>query len=291
MRVVGVILGFLAGFIFATSLFTPTYSKEQPLRIGIYNGSFDPFHLGHLSVVDESLRKFDLDRVVLFPNLARPGKIISPFSDRLAMLKALAQNRSDLWVPSEEALLRLLGSNKNPFDKTICWIFKRFPLGTQFFQIIGSDSYERVLTLPGFIERFRNSNNVKLIVSARPGYKKPRNLQRVEALWVSPSFRHKLSSHVFREDPERHQDWLPDPIQRWVERSRLYDHYDHSFILNLYEEVKSLKFPDFAEKLLYFEQGLKVLDGGNPDRFVSDRNEQNPNCQHRQSRCLIYCRR
>jgi nicotinate-nucleotide adenylyltransferase len=58
--------------------------------IGIFGGTFDPPHIGHLILAAEALSQFDLDRVlwVLTPDPPhKKGRIITPLSHRLAMLK------------------------------------------------------------------------------------------------------------------------------------------------------------------------------------------------------------
>jgi len=61
------------------------------MRIGLFGGTFDPPHLGHLILASECLHQLSLDRVfwILTPNPPhKQGKTISPLGDRLAMLEA-----------------------------------------------------------------------------------------------------------------------------------------------------------------------------------------------------------
>jgi nicotinate-nucleotide adenylyltransferase len=65
-------------------------------RIGIFGGTFDPIHLGHLIIATELQHALDLDRVIFVPSGHPPhkaGQEISPDADRLAMLRlAIAGN-------------------------------------------------------------------------------------------------------------------------------------------------------------------------------------------------------
>ena len=45
-----------------------------PLKIGLYGGSFDPIHRGHLQPVAEALDRLGLDRVVYLPTARPPHK-------------------------------------------------------------------------------------------------------------------------------------------------------------------------------------------------------------------------
>jgi len=59
------------------------------VRLGIFGGTFDPIHLGHLIMADDAMAQFSLDRImwVLTPNPPhKQGFAISPWSQRLELL-------------------------------------------------------------------------------------------------------------------------------------------------------------------------------------------------------------
>jgi nicotinate-nucleotide adenylyltransferase len=59
-------------------------------RIGVFGGTFDPPHLGHLILASEALAQLQLARVLWVLTSLPPHKLdqpISPLEDRLAMLK------------------------------------------------------------------------------------------------------------------------------------------------------------------------------------------------------------
>lgn len=65
------------------------------MRIGIFGGTFDPIHLGHLSAAEDALEILELDRVLFVPNRVPPHKQqgVSPVEDRVAMVElATADN-------------------------------------------------------------------------------------------------------------------------------------------------------------------------------------------------------
>ncbi len=60
------------------------------MRIGVFGGSFDPVHLGHLVVAESCREQAGLDRVVFVPAGVPPHKRdrrLAPAADRLAMLR------------------------------------------------------------------------------------------------------------------------------------------------------------------------------------------------------------
>lgn len=60
------------------------------MRLGIYGGSFDPVHRGHLAVAIAVVKARQLDRLELIPAASPPHKVKgcrAPFRHRLAMLQ------------------------------------------------------------------------------------------------------------------------------------------------------------------------------------------------------------
>ena len=47
-------------------------------RVGIFGGTFDPIHIGHLIVAETIMDEFHLDKVVFIPAAVPPHKLDSP---------------------------------------------------------------------------------------------------------------------------------------------------------------------------------------------------------------------
>ncbi len=78
---------------------------SDPKRIGIFGGSFDPIHHGHLLMAQDAVEECNLDRVVFIPALQSPLKSglssASP-SDRLEMTRIAVQGDSRFTASSIE---------------------------------------------------------------------------------------------------------------------------------------------------------------------------------------------
>lgn len=107
-------------------------------RIGIFGGSFDPPHLGHLVIAELARRTLKLDVVYLVPAYQPPhkaGKHASTARDRLAMTKLSVKGNSRLRVSDIEIRRRGVSYTID----TVKVFHRRFP-AAKLFLIIGSDS-------------------------------------------------------------------------------------------------------------------------------------------------------
>jgi nicotinate-nucleotide adenylyltransferase len=61
---------------------------KKPLRIGIYAGTFDPVHAGHLTFALQAMQAANLDRIYFLPERQPRGKHgVEHFGHRVAMLE------------------------------------------------------------------------------------------------------------------------------------------------------------------------------------------------------------
>ena len=81
-----------------------TRSEEvlQPLRLGIYGGTFDPIHFGHVAVARDVFSVFKLSRVIFVPARQSPmrGPPIASARDRLAMVRLALGGTGEFGVSS-----------------------------------------------------------------------------------------------------------------------------------------------------------------------------------------------
>ena len=112
-------------------------------RIGILGGSFNPVHLGHVSIAETACARFDLDKVLFVPCKVSPFKVGSgpegdvDDSDRVKMLElSVAGNRR--FEISDLELRR--GGVSYTYD-TVCAVKAQYPDARIYF-ILGSDSLQ-----------------------------------------------------------------------------------------------------------------------------------------------------
>lgn len=80
-------------------------TPRTPIRVGVFGGTFDPVHFGHLRSVEEAREQLSLDRVLLVPAADPPHKQrrrLTPAPHRTAMLRRAVRGQSYLRVSSVE---------------------------------------------------------------------------------------------------------------------------------------------------------------------------------------------
>ena len=108
------------------------------MRLGIFGGSFNPVHMGHLVVAQDALELFNLDRVLFVPCNRPPHKSPTGLVDgphRLAMLEAALEG--DLRFEASDIELSRGGISWSV--DTARELRLRFPAAELVF-IIGADS-------------------------------------------------------------------------------------------------------------------------------------------------------
>ncbi len=142
---------------------TLSQDRNEALRIGLFGGTFDPIHLGHLAVGEAVRRHFALDRICLIPSARPPHKQTNTDArDRLAMVRLAAGARPGWDVSDIE--LRRRGPSYS-IDTVTC-IKGDSPPGTRLFFLLGSDAFLEINTWKSYTQLVAT---VALIVLARGG--------------------------------------------------------------------------------------------------------------------------
>jgi nicotinate-nucleotide adenylyltransferase len=134
------------------------------MRIGLYGGSFDPVHVGHLLVAQAAHEEMSLDRVFFIPAAQspfKPDRALSPNDVRVRMLRLALAGMSYTEVDTQE-LQR--GGVSYTID-TVRAYRERFA-SAELFYLIGAD---HVPQLPKWREAAQLAENVTFLVIPRPG--------------------------------------------------------------------------------------------------------------------------
>lgn len=134
-------------------------------RIGLFGGTFNPIHLGHLRAAEIVQQKFGLDKVLFIPSYIPPHKesdeIASPFH-RFRMVELACDSYHGFFPSSIE--IEAKGTSYSII--TLNKIRKLFPEAMIFF-ILGIDSFLEIETWKDYEKLI---NQCFFIVVSRPGY-------------------------------------------------------------------------------------------------------------------------
>ena len=117
----------------------------MPKRIGLYGGSFNPIHLGHLIVARAVAEIAGLDRLIFLPSRTPPHKTHHQLLDaehRAAMVR-LAITDEPLFEFSDFDLTRI---GPTYTIDTVRHFRPIFDAGTELFWLIGGDSLRELVT-------------------------------------------------------------------------------------------------------------------------------------------------
>jgi len=133
-------------------------------RIGLFGGSFDPVHLGHLLVAQAAREELDLARLFFIPAAQSPFKPDaqpSPAPERLRLLRLALAGQT--WCEIDEQEIRR-GGVSYTID-TMRDYARRFP-DAQRFYLVGADHLPQ---LPQWRAAEELARLVEFVVIPRPG--------------------------------------------------------------------------------------------------------------------------
>jgi nicotinate-nucleotide adenylyltransferase len=191
-------------------------------RIGVFGGTFDPVHVGHLVAAVNARHALGLDRVLLIvanvPWQKAGQRQVSPAQDRYAMVEAAVSG-----VPGVEASpLEIQRGGPSYTADTVAELRARHP-GAQLFVIVGWDVSSELASW----ERFEEVRDLAtLVVVNRPGAVAPVGLVqqgwRLEEVTV-PNLEISSTDLRARAATGRPLDYLvPETAVRVIRQRHLY---------------------------------------------------------------------
>ncbi|MDE7138470.1 MAG: nicotinate (nicotinamide) nucleotide adenylyltransferase, partial [Ruminococcus sp.] len=107
------------------------------MKIGIYGGSFNPVHKGHIHLAETAIEDFGLDIVYFVPSKISPHRSVDEYvseTDRLEMLKLVCMKNNNFRVSDYE-----LRSERVSYSVYTVEHFRRKFPNDELFLLVGSD--------------------------------------------------------------------------------------------------------------------------------------------------------
>ena len=191
------------------------------MRLGIFGGTFDPPHVGHLLAASDAIEALSLDRLVLVPAARQPlktGVDVTPPAHRLEMTRLLADGDPRMTVDPIEIERDGLSFTVD----TVAEYARRHP-GDERWLLLGEDA---VALFPKWREPERVASLARIAVLARGegGAETAEAGRAIPATWLRTR-RVDVSATEVRERVRRGlsiRGFVTEAVAGYIERHRLY---------------------------------------------------------------------
>lgn len=109
------------------------------MKIGLFGGTFDPIHIGHLIVMENVINTMNLDKIYILPNSNPPHKVQNKKTDiniRIKMVKEAISDNHKIEINDYD----YRNNSIHYTYQTIDYFKKTYP-DDKFYFIIGEDSF------------------------------------------------------------------------------------------------------------------------------------------------------
>lgn len=187
----------------------------QSKKIGMFGGSFNPFHIGHINCIVETRKVLGLDSVMVIPAYKNPLKpmIESPTPEqRLHMTKLSCKEHDFIYVDDRDI-------NRKGDSFTILSIKELEKMYSDIYLIMGADLFGFFYDYEGYDEI---AKRVRVVVASRPGYeiKKGRDIIHVKLNDIDISAS-RLRDWIKKND-SRLYDYMNKEVVDFIKEQKLY---------------------------------------------------------------------
>jgi nicotinate-nucleotide adenylyltransferase len=200
------------------------------MRIGVFGGTFDPVHLGHLILAEQCREQGRLDQVLFVPSARPPHKqrhVVTPFRQRVEMLQLATAGHPAFRIDERENERPGLSYTVDTLDE-----LKKGHPAADWFLLVGSDTLAElhewydpagIVRRAGLLVVARDGERVLSAEEMRESLKLPETeAVRLEVI-VSPPI--ALSSRDLRRRAAEGRSLrylVPRAVECYVEEKRLY---------------------------------------------------------------------
>lgn len=213
-------------------------------RVGVFGGTFDPVHHGHLDAADAARKALALNEVVLMPSRVPPHKAAPARTScyhRFAMAALASSERKGLRISD----LELRSPEPSYTSLTLQRLERMGYAPSQLFFILGSDAFAEIAHWHDYPAILHRSHFVVVARTGRPLAELRRRLPALAkrmhvpvagsappppsdstAIWLVDANTRDVSSSDIRDRlaaAESTRDLLPDIVAAYITRHRLYD--------------------------------------------------------------------
>lgn len=196
------------------------------MRIGLFGGTFDPIHIGHMIIMENVINFMNLDKIYILPNSNPPHKLENKKTNinlRLKMIEKSIKNNPKLSINDYD-----FKDNKIHYTyKTINHFKITYP-NDEFFFILGEDSfmdlekwknYQEILDENLIIFKRKSGKNSSLLFKINEIKKYNKNIYLIDNLSLD------ISSTLIRNLVKNNKSiryLVDDDVIKIIEEENLY---------------------------------------------------------------------
>lgn len=139
------------------------------MRVGLFGGTFNPIHNGHLKAIEEVQKGFSLDKSYLIPSALPPHKEqrgLVDAKDRMEMIRLAVASYTALMESVTVSDVELKRKGPSYTIDTVCHFKSILPKDCRLYLILGLDAFLEIDTWKSYTDLFMLTS---FIVTSRPG--------------------------------------------------------------------------------------------------------------------------
>lgn len=197
------------------------------MKIGLYGGTFDPIHVGHLIVMENAINYMNLDKIIVLPSSNPPHKKHKNKTDtniRVKMVEAAIKGNDKLILSDFESK-----DNEVIYTHQTLNHFKKEYPEHEFYYIMGEDSF---MTIDTWVN-YKKILNDRLIVFTRsnidkdsPLVKKVEEIRKEnDKIYLINNLNINISSTLIRslaKEGKSIKYLVTDPVYELIKEYNLY---------------------------------------------------------------------
>ena len=210
--------------------------------IGIFGGSFDPIHKGHIESLKSVTEKLNLSKVLVIPNKVSPLKDLSVASsmEKIKMLEIAFKDLKEIEIEDYEL------EKKGPsfMIETLQYLDKKLGKKKHFLLIIGEDSFQSFHLWKNYRHIIKMTS---ILVMNRPGLDYDlttkaielhqdyientygdNNFKKGKIYFIKIKSNPASSTHIRQniDDPSVLADGLDDDVLKYLQEQKIYNKHD-----------------------------------------------------------------
>lgn len=188
------------------------------MKTGLYFGSFNPIHIGHLIIANHILNETDVQEIWFVVSPQNPFKHSSSLLneyDRLFLVQKAVEN--DLRLKASDIEFSL--AKPSYTTSTLAYLGDKYP-AREFSIIMGSDSFQNLSKWYNYEVIVKN---YPLIIYERPGFPVQNTLQAIIQVMQAPLL--EISATHVRELIRQGKSikyLVPEAVEQEIEKSRFF---------------------------------------------------------------------